>query len=135
MRHAIQTVKSVLLITLLATMSVAPFVLAPSQSASAASCDSQAACLSKPPKANCASLTSCDIINKFVDPLIKFLTALVGVAVVISIIIGGVQYSMSEGDPGKAAAAKNRIRNSIIALVTFILLSGMLNFLIPGGLL
>ena len=133
MRRAIQTSKSALLFALFAVSLLSPIALVPSQYVSAA-CSSGAECLTKPPTANCKSLNSCDIISKYVNPLINFLSALVGVGVVISIIIGGIQYSSSEGDPGKASAAKNRIRNAIIALITFIILYAMLNFLVPGGL-
>lgn len=79
--------------------------------------------------------SNCDLVKKFIQPFIDFLSAFVGVAVVISIIIGGIQYGSSAGDPQKVTMAKNRIRNSIIALVTFIFLLSLLNFLIPGGLL
>lgn len=83
---------------------------------------------------NCSSVNSCDLIQKYINPFINFLAALVGIAVVISIIIGGIQYGSSGGDPSKVTAAKNRIRNAIIALVTFLFLYALLNFLIPGGL-
>lgn len=84
---------------------------------------------------NCASVNNCDLIQKYINPFINFLAALVGVAVVISIIIGGIQYGSSAGDPAKVSAAKNRVRNAIIALLTFLFLYALLNFLIPGGLL
>ncbi|MFA5004365.1 MAG: hypothetical protein WC498_03785 [Candidatus Saccharimonadales bacterium] len=83
---------------------------------------------------NCANLGHCDLISKYINPLIQFLSALVGVAVVVSIVIGGIQYGSSAGDPQKASAAKNRIRNAILALVTFLFLYALLNFLVPGGL-
>jgi len=82
----------------------------------------------------CADVNNCDIIKEYIQPFINFLAALVGVAVVISIVIGGIQYGSSAGDPSKVTAAKNRIRNAIIALVTFLFLYTLLNFLIPGGL-
>jgi hypothetical protein len=85
------------------------------------------------PANDCEALTSCTLISQYIDPFVNFLSAAIGVGVVISIVVGGIQYSSSAGDPGKASAAKNRIRNAIIALVTFMLLYGMLNFLIPGG--
>jgi hypothetical protein len=84
---------------------------------------------------DCSNINNCDIISKYVNPFVNFLAALVGIGVVTSIIIGGIQYSSSAGDPGKASAAKNRIRDAIVALVAFVLLYGMLNFLIPGGLI
>ena len=77
---------------------------------------------------------SCDLISKYIDPLITLLSAAVGLVVVISIIIGGIQYGSSAGDPQKVSAAKNRIRNSIIALVSFIFLYTFLQFLVPGGI-
>lgn len=83
----------------------------------------------------CTTTTNCDIITKYVSPLVELLAAGVGVAVVISIVIGGIQYGSSGGDPQKVTAAKNRIRNAIVALIAFIFLFALLNFLIPGGLL
>jgi hypothetical protein len=84
---------------------------------------------------NCASVSKCDLVSKWLNPFINFLAALVGIVVVISIVIGGIQYGSSAGDPQQVSAAKNRIRNAIIALVTFVFLYALLNFLIPGGLL
>jgi uncharacterized membrane protein YjgN (DUF898 family) len=84
---------------------------------------------------NCLDISKCDLITKYVNPFIYFLSAFVGVAVVISIIIGGIQYGSSGGDSSKVTAAKNRIRNSILALITYLFLFALLNFLIPGGLL
>jgi len=78
----------------------------------------------------------CDLITSFVDPFISFLTVLVGLAVTIALIIAGIQYSMSAGDPQKATNAKNHIRAAIIALVCYLLLWSFLKFIIPGtGLL
>jgi hypothetical protein len=83
---------------------------------------------------NCSEISKCDLMTKYVYPFINFLSALVGLVVVISIVIGGIQYGSSAGDPQKVTAAKNRIRNALIALVTFIFLYSLLNFLVPGGL-
>jgi hypothetical protein len=83
---------------------------------------------------NCMSVSKCDLMSKYVYPLINFLIALIGIGVVISIIIGGIQYGSSAGDPQKVTAAKSRIRNAIIALIAFVFLYAMLNFLVPGGL-
>lgn len=78
---------------------------------------------------------SCDLVGKYLDPLINLLSGLVGIAVVISIILGGVQYTTSAGDPQKAAKAKSRITTSIIAMISFMFLYAFLQFLIPGGIL
>lgn len=73
------------------------------------------------------------LVRNYINPIIQFLTALVGLAVVIAIIIGGIRYAGSDGDPQKAAAGKAQIRGAIIALVCFMLLYAALNWLIPGG--
>lgn len=79
------------------------------------------------------NLQNCDLISKYINPLINLFSALVGVIIVIALIMAGIQYSMSAGDPSKASAAKAHIRNAIIALVAFFLLYALINFLVPGG--
>ncbi len=83
----------------------------------------------------CATLTSCDLTHDYLNPAIQLMSAAAGIAISISIVIGGIQYASSAGDPQQAAAAKARIRNAIIALLAFLFLYALLNFLIPGGLL
>ena len=75
----------------------------------------------------------CNIVKKYLNPFINLMTILVGIAVTIGIIIGGIQYSASGGDPQKAANGKKHIRNSIIALVAFIFLYAFIRFLTPGN--
>ena len=77
--------------------------------------------------------TKC-IIDRYVDPFIKTFSALAGVAVVISLIVAGIQYSSASGDPSKIAAAKSRIGKSIVALLFFIFLYAFLNYIVPGGI-
>lgn len=76
----------------------------------------------------------CGLFDKYLNPIVVFLSAAVGVAVTIGIIIGGIQYASSGGDPGKAAKARDQIRNSIITLVAFLLLWALINWIVPGGL-
>ncbi len=76
----------------------------------------------------------CGIVQRYVTPLIKFLSIGMGVVVTVMIAIGGVQYATAAGDPQQVAVAKKRIFNSIFALVAFGLLYGFLSFIIPGGL-
>ncbi len=77
----------------------------------------------------------CDLVKKYIDPFINVLASAVGVVVTISIVVAGIQYASSNGDPGKMQAAKKRIINAIIALVGFFLLYAVLQWLVPGGLL
>lgn len=83
----------------------------------------------------CSSASNCDLIKKYVNPIInKFLAPMAVLAVIIGLIWGGIQYSTSGGDSQKVATAKGRIQKSLLALVAFILLYTFLNWLIPGGL-
>jgi hypothetical protein len=77
---------------------------------------------------------NCNLIDKYINPAVNLLSVFVGLAVTISIVIGGIQYGASAGDPSAVSAAKNRIRNSIIALLAFIFLYAFLQFLVPGGI-
>jgi hypothetical protein len=100
------------------------------QSANAADCvsDNQ-----DPAASNCGE-NGCDITGKYIDPAITLLSGLVGIIAVISLIVGGIQYSTSAGDPQKAAKAKGRILNTVIALVAYFFLYALLEFLVPGGI-
>lgn len=67
--------------------------------------------------------------------LIRFLSAGAGVVIIGSIIYAGIQYTMSYGDPQKVSESKNRIMNSLIALLLFIFAYAILGFVIPGQFL
>lgn len=79
--------------------------------------------------------TNSTLIDRYLNPLIKLLSVLVAVAVTFGVIYGGIQYSMSAGDPQKAASGRKHIRDAVIALVAYALALAFLNFLIPGGIL
>jgi len=79
------------------------------------------------------SASNCTLVGKFVQPAVDFLSVLFGIAVVAAIIYGGIEYASSGGDPSKSAAGKNRIRNALIALVAYVFLLALMNFIIPGG--
>jgi hypothetical protein len=84
---------------------------------------------------NCSNINSCGLIKDYIQPAVDFLAAFVGVAVVISIIYGGIEYGSSGGDPQKAQAGKNRIRNSLVALLAFFFLYALLRFaLLPSDI-
>lgn len=76
---------------------------------------------------------ACDLISLYLNPAISVLSGVVALVVTGSIIMGGIQYSASEGDPQKAAKAKNRISNAIFALIAYLFLYAFLQFLVPGG--
>ena len=74
-------------------------------------------------------------ITGYVLILINVLSATLGVAVTAVIIIAGIQYSASAGNPQATAAAKKRITNAALALVFFAAMYGFLQWIVPGGVL
>lgn len=76
----------------------------------------------------------CDIVRQYLNPIINGLAILVVIAVVISIVIAGIQYSASADQPGATAAARQRIINAVVALVAFTFLWAFLQWLVPGGI-
>jgi len=77
---------------------------------------------------------NCAIIEYLVRG-INLLSAIAGIAIIGSIMIAGYQYMLAGGDPGKVQAARKRIVMAGTALLLFIFMYGLLNFLIPGGVL
>lgn len=83
----------------------------------------------------CAAGGACDnFITKYINPFISLLTVVVGVAAAISIVVAGIQYASAGSDPGKVQKAKDRIGQTLLGLVAYILLFSFLNFIVPGGL-
>ncbi|HKR82327.1 MAG TPA: hypothetical protein VJR27_05025 [Candidatus Saccharimonadales bacterium] len=65
--------------------------------------------------------------------IIRVLSAGAGLVVIGSIVLAGVQYTTSRGDPNATSKAVGRIRNSLYALLIYIFAAAMLNFVIPAG--
>ena len=86
------------------------------------------------PVGTTSSNNSC-LFAKYINPLIDLLSAAVAVVAVIAIIIGGIEYSTSAGDPQKAATGKQHIVSALIGLLAYLLLYVFLQFILPGGLI
>lgn len=67
--------------------------------------------------------------------IIRFLSIGVGLVIVLSIIIGGLQYIGSQGNPENTNKAIERIRSALIALLVFIFAYAILNYVVPGQVL
>lgn len=75
-----------------------------------------------------------DFVEKYINPIVTLLTVIIGVAAAISIVVAGIQYASAGSDPGKVQKAKERIGQTLLGLLAYILLFSFLNYLIPGGL-
>lgn len=78
-----------------------------------------------------ADKKKCDLVVKYLNPMIAFFSAFVGIAVVIGIISGGIIYASAGDDPQKTAKGRTQVRNAIIALVAYIFLYALIKWLIP----
>ena len=72
------------------------------------------------------------VIIDFLLAILRFMGTLIGLVVILMIIIGGIQYILAQGNPQAVAAAKGRITGAITALVLYLLMFGILHYLIPG---
>lgn len=73
-------------------------------------------------------------IVRNLNNIVKVLSGLVGVVVVGTIVLGGIQYAAA-GDKAEAvSAAKQRIINGLIALLAFLFIYAFLQWLVPGGI-
>lgn len=70
-------------------------------------------------------------IYDYLRAIIIFIGAAIGIAVVISIIVAGIQYSSAAGNPQNIAKAKERIVNAVIGLLLYLFLAAIIRYLIP----
>ncbi|MDB5164348.1 MAG: hypothetical protein JWS12_966 [Candidatus Saccharibacteria bacterium] len=90
-------------------------------------------CLGDKYKAGDANAT----LNPITDAafaIIRFLSIGVGIVLVASIVVAGIQYTTSQGNPQATANALKRIMSVGSALALYLLSYALLNWLVPGGL-
>jgi len=73
-----------------------------------------------------------DGITDLLFAIIRFLSDGVGIVVVLSVIIGGIQYITSRGDPNATQSAIKRLTSALTALLVFIFAYAILNYVIPN---
>jgi hypothetical protein len=77
---------------------------------------------------------NCGII-RLLTAGINVLSAIAGMAIIASMMIGGYQYMTARDNSGQVEAAKKRITWALVALGLFIFMYAILNWLVPGGVL
>ena len=65
-----------------------------------------------------------------VENIINLLLTIIGIIAVIMIIIGGIRYTTSAGDPGQAKSARDTIIYAIVGLVIAIMSYALVNWVI-----
>lgn len=71
-------------------------------------------------------------IYAYLQGIIVFMGGLIGLFVVISLIVAGIQYAGSGGEPANIAKAKERIFNAVIGLLLYIMMAAILTYLVPN---
>lgn len=79
--------------------------------------------------------------NRSVGPIedmlysfIRFFSYGVGLVLAASLIYAGIQYTASAGNAEQTAKSKKRILDTMIALVFYLFIFALVQFLVPGGL-
>jgi hypothetical protein len=65
--------------------------------------------------------------------IVRFLSAGIGIVMIASVVVAGIQYSAARGDPSATAGAVKRLASTAAALLLYIFGYALLNFIIPGG--
>jgi hypothetical protein len=71
----------------------------------------------------------------YLREILQLLSSAVGIVIVLMLVIAGVQYITSTGNPSLVGAAKKRIINALTALLLFMFMVTILQFIVPGGIL
>ena len=67
--------------------------------------------------------------------VLKLLSGIIGGIIVLILVMAGINYITSAGDPNGVKTAKKRIQNALTALILFLMMYAILNLLVPGGIL
>ena len=81
-----------------------------------------------------SSTTGSDKLDDWLQNVINLLSVMVGLVIVVSIIIAGVQYMSAGGNSSQVAAAKNRISMAVLAFILFSFTYAIFQWLVPGGI-
>ncbi len=68
----------------------------------------------------------------YLNRVINVVLGIIGVVAVIMIILGGIQYTTSQGDAAKATKARNTILYSVVGLIIALLAFAIVNFVLTS---
>lgn len=74
--------------------------------------------------------TNTDAIGGILKNVINTMLFLAGSIAVIMIVVGGIRYITSDGDPGAASKAKNTIIYALVGIVVAVMSYAIVNFVI-----
>jgi Type IV secretion system pilin len=71
----------------------------------------------------------------YLREVLQLMSSAVGIVIVLMLVVAGIQYITSTGNPSLVGAAKKRIMNALTALFLFMFMVLILQFIVPGGIL
>ncbi len=71
-------------------------------------------------------------MSSFVKTIVNVLLTILGSIAVIMIVIGGIRYTVSNGDTSAVTGAKNTILYAVIGLIVAIMAYAIVNFVIDN---
>lgn len=74
-------------------------------------------------------------IFEYLGGAVRLLEGVIGVAIVLAIVVSGIQYIISAGNPDAVKSAKQRLSNAILGLVLYLLMFGIFEILGLGNVL
>lgn len=72
-------------------------------------------------------------INGLLSLVINILSYGLGAAAVIGVVVAGIMYLTARDNESQVAAAKQRLVNTVIGLIAWVVMFSVVNWLIPGG--
>ncbi|HEX5395338.1 MAG TPA: pilin [Candidatus Saccharimonadales bacterium] len=123
-------IKNILLLTLLPAVAI--FSLAPAAANAANPAKDALQCgANQAAGENCQATPSTNNgLDDTIKTIINVLSAIVGVAAIIMIIVGGFRYITSGGDTAQVASAKNTLLYAVIGLVVAALAQVLVRFVL-----
>jgi hypothetical protein len=83
---------------------------------------------------NCNAPANTNPIFALLDRIITYATGVFGLVLVLMIVIAGLEYVISGGSPEKTKGAKTRLEQAATGFVLFVIMWGVLQVLLPGGI-
>ncbi len=72
-------------------------------------------------------------LTKYIPNIVNTVIFFVGIIAVVVIILGGISYATSQGDPGKVKKGKDTILYGVIGLIVALLVYAIVNFVLGAG--
>jgi len=84
---------------------------------------------------SCSNTGNSSPVTDLLVTIVNFLAVGVGIAVLGGIIYGAFLYASADTSADQAKRGIGHVRNAVIALIVFIFMYAIINYIIPGGLL